>query len=180
MKPSSQPGPKFEFSITGRKLSTQSGINELMEDLGTAMTADPQMRMLGGGNPAAVPEMQGLVRLRMHELLNQGEQFDSMVGNYEPPQGNPRFRRALADLLQSTFGWDIGPRNIAITCGGQSAYFFLFNLLAGTFEGGRRRKILLPLAPEYIGYADQGTGREALYRLPSRDGLAGWPRRPPF
>jgi valine--pyruvate aminotransferase len=32
----------------------------------------------------------------------------------------------------------------------------LFNLLAGRFAAGRRRKVLLPLAPEYIGYADQG------------------------
>ena len=92
----------------------------------------------------------------MHELLADGDAFDRMLGNYDPPQGNPRFIRALAGLLQRTFGWDIGPQNLAITSGGQSAFFYLFNLLAGRFENGRRRKILLPLAPEYIGYADQG------------------------
>jgi valine--pyruvate aminotransferase len=112
--------------------------------------------MLGGGNPAAIPEFQALLRRRMQELLEEGESFDRMLGNYEPPQGNPRFRRALAELLQRTFGWDIGSQNIAITSGGQTAYFFLFNLMAGAYADGRRRKILLPLAPEYIGYADQG------------------------
>src|SRR6202012_2112471 len=93
---------------------------------------------------------------RMQALLDEGRGFDRMLGNYDPPQGNPRFVRALADLLQRTFGWDVQPQKIAVTNGGQSAFFFLFNLLAGRFEGGRNRKILLPLTPEYIGYADQG------------------------
>jgi len=146
----------FEFSRAGQKLTGHSGILELMDDLGRAMTVDPRMRMLGGGNPAPVPAMQALVRERMRELLADGETFDRMLLNYDPPQGNPRFVNALAGLLRREFGWDLGPQNIAVTCGGQSAFFYLFNLLAGRFAGGRAKKILLPLAPEYIGYADQG------------------------
>lgn len=156
LPPNSLRVPALEFSLTGQKLTAHSGILELMDDLGRAMTVDPDMLMLGGGNPAAVPELQALFRDRMHELLDPGEAFDRMLANYEPPQGNPRFLKALAELLQRTFGWDVGPQNIAVTTGGQSAFFCLFNLLAGRFGGGRRRKILFPLAPEYIGYADQG------------------------
>src|SRR5215216_1163760 len=150
------PAPTFPFSLAGQKLTGRSGILELMDDLGRAMTVEPDMRMLGGGNPAAVPEMQALLRKRMRELTEDGAALDRMLGNYDPPQGNPRFLTALATLLKRTFGWDIGPQNLAITTGGQSAFFYLFNLLAGRFEDGRRRKVLLPLAPEYIGYADQG------------------------
>lgn len=147
---------QYEFSLAGQKLTGHSGILELMDDLGRAMTVDPHMRMLGGGNPASVPGLQALVRERMQELLASGDAFDRMMLNYDPPQGNPVFIRSLAGLLSREFGWDIGPQNIAVTCGGQSAFFFLFNLLAGRFNGGHARKILLPLAPEYIGYADQG------------------------
>ena len=147
---------EFEFSLTGRKLTGRSGILELMDDLGRAMTEKPDMLMLGGGNPAAVPAIQALWRGRMQELVNEGRSFDRMLGNYDPPQGNPRFIRSLSELLRRTFGWDVHSENIAITNGGQSAFFFLFNLLAGRFEGQRKRKILLPLTPEYIGYADQG------------------------
>jgi valine--pyruvate aminotransferase len=51
-----------------------------------------------------------------------------------------------------------------VTNGGQTAFFFLFNMLAGPAADGRAdRKILLPLAPEYIGYANQGTS-EKLFR----------------
>ena len=76
--------------------------------------------------------------------------------SYDPPQGNPAFCEALAGLLARQFGRRIGPRNIAVTNGSQSAFFILFNLLAGDFEDGTRKKILLPLIPEYIGYADVG------------------------
>lgn len=149
-------GPLIPFSLVGQKLTTQSGILELMDDLGRAMTVEPDMLMLGGGNPAAVPEIQKLWRDRMATLLEDGSAFDRMLGNYDPPQGNPRFIKALAQLLEKTFGWHVGPENIAVTNGGQSGFFFLFNLLAGEHEGGKQRKILLPLSPEYIGYADQG------------------------
>ena len=144
------------FSLLGHKWTARSGIVELMDDLGRAMTVEPDMRMLGGGNPAAVPAMQALFRERMQELLNEGPAFDRMLGNYDPPQGNPQFLRALADLLRRTFGWNIGPENLAVTLGGQTAFFYLFALLTGRFDGDRRKKVLLPLAPEYIGYADQG------------------------
>ncbi len=146
----------LEFSLAGQRLAGRSGILELMDDLGRAMTEDPHMRMLGGGNPASVPAFESLVRERMRELLAEGGAFERMMLNYDPPQGNPRFIRALATLLQREFGWDIGPQNIAITSGGQSAFFYLFNLLGGRFAGGKSKKILFPLAPEYIGYAGQG------------------------
>lgn len=146
----------LEFSLTGQKLTTRSGILELMDDLGRALAEQPEMRMLGGGNPAAVPAIQQLWRDRMKGLINEGDRFDRMLGNYDPPQGNPAFIRALANLLKRNFGWEIRPSNIAITNGGQTAFFFLFNLLAGQFPNDQHKKILLPLTPEYIGYADQG------------------------
>lgn len=148
--------PTVPFSQFGRKLTTRSGILALMDDLGRALTLQPDMRMLGGGNPAAVPEVQQLWRERMQTLLADGKAFDRMLVNYDPPQGNPHFIRALASLLQRKFGWNIREENIAITNGGQSAFFFLFNLLGGPTGDGRHKKILLPLSPEYIGYADQG------------------------
>ncbi|MFN0130285.1 MAG: valine--pyruvate transaminase [Verrucomicrobiales bacterium] len=149
----------LSFSLFARKFDSSSGIVSLMDDLGRALNERPDMLMLGGGNPASVPAMQQRWRERMAELLADGPTFDSMLGNYDPPQGNPKFAAALAGLLRREFGWSIGPENIAVTLGGQTAFFFLFNLLAGTTEvaGQRRhRKILLPLCPEYIGYADLG------------------------
>ena len=64
------------FSATGQKLTARSGILQLMDDLGRAMTVEPDMLMLGGGNPAAVPAMQQVIRERMSELLADSNTFD--------------------------------------------------------------------------------------------------------
>jgi len=127
-----------------------------MDDLGRAATGCPDLLMLGGGNPAEVPEVRGLLRNRIRELVSEEDTLDRALGTYDPPQGNPRFLEAMAALLRREFGWPVEPSNIAVTVGGQTAFFCLFNLLAGTSSAGRRRKILLALCPEYIGYAAQG------------------------
>ena len=160
------PDPTFEFSVVGSRLAAGGGILALMDEMGRALALDPQMRMLGGGNPAVVPAMQALVCERMAELLADADAFTRMIVNYDPPRGNPRFLQTLADLLRRQYGWDIGPDNLAVTNGGQSAFFFLFNLLAGACAGGRHRKVLLPLMPEYIGYADQGLDPDIFRRSP--------------
>ena len=116
------------------------------------------MRMLGGGQPAHIPEIDAVWRRRMEEIMASEGELERMLGDYEGPAGNKRFRDSLAALFGREFGWDVGEENVAVTAGGQTAFFFLFNSLAGRFADGRRRKILLPLVPEYIGYANQSTG----------------------
>jgi valine--pyruvate aminotransferase len=156
------------FSTFGTKFTNRSGILELMDDLGQALTTRPDMRMLGGGNPAPVPAIQAIWRQRLREMLAAEAPIDKMLGNYDPPQGNPHFRSALAGLLRRTYGWDVGAEHIAVTTGGQTAFFYLFNLLAGPQPDGSFRKVLLPLAPEYIGYADQGLAPGMFVACPPR------------
>ncbi len=147
----------YEFSQFGRHLGCGSGIEELMEDLGNALASGgADLKMLGGGQPARIPEMNAVWRRRLDELMGETGGLERSLTTYDPPRGNPRFLRAIATLFRNTFGWDLGPENIAITPGGQTAFFFLFNLLAGRMPNGDRKKILLPLVPEYIGYSDQG------------------------
>lgn len=150
------PDSVMSHTITevGAKLSGHSGIQELMEDLGQALTSEPDMRMLGGGNPAAVPEMQALWRRRVQELLTEGSALDRALGNYDPPGGNPQFRELFADFLRRTCNWDVTAKNIVVMSGGQAAFFYLYTLLAGK-SGTRKRRVLFPITPEYIGYANQ-------------------------
>ncbi len=147
----------YEFSQFGQHLGSGSGIGELMDDLGHALASGgPDLKMLGGGQPARIPEMDAVWRRRLAELLEEPGGLGRSLTTYDPPRGNPQFLDAIATLFRETFGWNLGSENIAITCGGQTAFFFLFNLLAGEMPDGSRRKILLPLVPEYIGYANQG------------------------
>lgn len=155
------------FSTTGSRLSGRSGILDLMDDLGRAMTTDPGMRMLGGGNPAHIPAVDAVWRRRMTELMADGDALERMLGNYDPPRGNPHFLNALANCLRDALGWQLTAENLAVTAGGQTAFFYLFNLLAGTMPDGTRRRILLPLVPEYIGYANQGVGPDLFIGCPA-------------
>jgi len=91
----------------------------------------------------------------MQVLLDSGAQMDRALLNYDPPAGNPLFREAFASFLQRECGWEVTPENICVLPSSQTAFFFLFNLLAGQTASGRKR-ILLPLVPEYIGYSNQG------------------------
>lgn len=148
-----------QFSEFGRRLCMGSGIEELMDDLGNALVhGGPDTRMLGGGQPAHIPEVNALWRRRLEEIMSSPGELEKMLSNYDPPRGNPRFLEAIAGLFRENFGWDITAKNVAITPGGQTAFFFLFNALAGKFPDGSRKKILLPLVPEYIGYSNQSVG----------------------
>ena len=147
----------MRLSQFGQKLSHVSGINELMLDLGAALSGDQDMLMLGGGNPAYIPKAQQRFRQAMTTLMEQEGRFEQAIGTYDPPQGNRAFIAALADLLSREYGLPITSENIALTNGSQCAFFTLFNMFAGPCGPGEavaRRNILLPLAPEYIGYAD--------------------------
>ncbi|MEH0667694.1 valine--pyruvate transaminase [Vibrio scophthalmi] len=144
----------MQFSKFGEKFNQYSGITQLMDDLNDGLRT-PGAIMLGGGNPAAIPAMIDYFHQASQEMLTSGEWIQALA-NYDGPQGKDAFVKALAALLKETYGWEVSEKNISLTNGSQSGFFYLFNLLAGTQPDGSHKKILLPLAPEYIGYGDAG------------------------
>lgn len=158
----------WELSKFGKNLCEGSGIGELMDDLGEALAGEGEVKMLGGGQPAHVPEVDAMWRKRMEEIMAEPGRFEKTLGNYDVPAGNESFREALAVLFQKEFGWEVTAENFAVTMGGQTAFFFLFNALAGRFEDGSRKKVMLPLLPEYIGYANQSVGSNFFEAIPAR------------
>lgn len=145
-----------KLSKFGKRIAVASGIGQLMDDLSDALAEGRNLLMLGGGNPAHIPQVQRYFRESMQRLLADGREFERAIGDYDPSQGNKDFIEAISELLADEFGWDIKPQNVALTNGSQSAFFILFNIFAGEFDDVPDKKILLPLAPEYIGYCDVG------------------------
>lgn len=128
-----------------------------MDDLGKAKIDNREdMVMMGGGNPAQIPEFQEIMRQELLDLCRDPSEFKRLVGSYGSPQGEAGFLKGLADLLRKEQGWDVTSENICLTNGSQTAFFMLFNLFGGEMEDGSWKKICLPMAPEYIGYADLG------------------------
>jgi valine--pyruvate aminotransferase len=146
----------MEFSNFARRFTEESGIVRLMEDLGDAMTGEERTLMLGGGNPAHIPAVQAYFLQRMRWFLDHPREFAQTIGNYDAPRGEKKFVLALADFFRRHYRWDIGPENIVLTAGSQSGFFMLFNAFAGAFPDGSFKRILFPMVPEYIGYADVG------------------------
>lgn len=150
----------MQLSKFGQKFTQKSAINQLMVDLGEAYNSNhPDLCMLGGGNPAFIPEAQALFSQEMSHLLDS-EVFNRMVGIYDGPHGEKTFREVLSTYLNGKFGWSIGPQNIALTNGSQNSFFYLFNALAGDMPDGSFKKIMFPLSPEYVGYADSGLSHD--------------------
>ncbi|CAH6825824.1 valine--pyruvate aminotransferase [Vibrio chagasii] len=144
----------MQFSKFGEKFNRYSGITRLMDDLNDGLRT-PGAIMLGGGNPAAIPAMLDYFNQASADMLASGELIAALA-NYDGPQGKDSFIKSLAAMLKETYGWDISEKNISLTNGSQSGFFYLFNLLAGQQPDGSHKKILLPIAPEYIGYGDAG------------------------
>ncbi|MDO4896583.1 MAG: valine--pyruvate transaminase [Moraxella sp.] len=142
----------MQFSTFGQKFTKQSGILQLMDDLGQALASDKPINMLGGGNPAVIPAVNDVYQATLQKLVSDGTVLDS-VANYSTPQGDKGFIDSLVAFFNRHYDWGLTADNIALTNGSQNAFFYLFNLFSGDF-GGVDKKILLPLAPEYIGYAD--------------------------
>jgi valine--pyruvate aminotransferase len=142
----------------GKRMARETGALELMSDLGEALalSATQPVQMLGGGNPARIPAVEAVYRRRLAEIAASEPEFGRFAASYSSPGGDAGFRAAVAEMLEREYGWPLTLHNIALTAGSQTAFFALFNLLAGERAGKATARILLPLAPEYIGYADLG------------------------
>jgi valine--pyruvate aminotransferase len=145
-----------KYSKFGERFTRPTGARQLMDDLGAALSGDREVCMLGGGNPAHIPELEELFSGELRRLLESESEYRRMLANYPSPAGEERFRTALAELFAREYGWDVTAKNIALTGGSQGAFFLLFNLLAGEQSDGSFRRILMPVTPEYIGYQDVG------------------------
>lgn len=144
----------WQLSDFGKKFTAKTGISQLMDDIKEALDRQKEtgkpINMLGVGNPAKIPAVnQAFVQawqdLNAEDLLALNE--------YSPPQGDQEFLQILSDFFNRHYAWGITPDHLALTNGSQNGFFYLFNLFAGKF-GDQQKSILLPLTPDYVGYAD--------------------------
>ncbi len=172
----------MKFSKFGQKFTQPTGISQLMDDLGDALKSDQPINMLGGGNPAKIEAINELF-LATYRALGQdndaGEANTTSINsmaNYSNPQGDAAFIDALIGFFNRHYDWNLTAENIALTNGSQNAFFYLFNLFGGAFVDEKNqsvdKSILLPLAPEYIGYSDVHVdGQHFLSVLPHIDSV---------
>ncbi len=143
----------MKYSRWSERINREAGVINLMKDLGNARGSEAfPLHMLGGGNPARIPQIEHYFRNQMMDLMDSPDSFEELVGCYAGPQGLDDFSKALAELFRNHYDWDITAANIAVANGSQMAFTILFRLFSGEFDDGSLKQILLPMTPEYIGY----------------------------
>lgn len=157
----------MEFSDFAEKLASHSGILQLMDDISRPFAEGMKVFPLGGGNPARVSGVEKEYRKEMERLLSSGDDFENFIAHYDSPQGRVEFLQTVSGFFSSRYGWNIDENNVALTNGSQSAMFYIFNMFSGRTEG-KKKTILFPLMPEYIGYADQAIEKGTFVSIPSK------------
>lgn len=137
-----------QLSDFGRTMTRLTGVRAIMKDIVETLQAraGEDLINLSAGNPVILPEVEQLWRDCTQKLLASAD-YGEVVCRYGASQGyQPLIEAVVADFNQR-YGLNLTPRNVLVTPGSQSLYFFAANAF-----GGVGREIVLPLSPDYTGY----------------------------
>jgi len=148
----------------GDKMSHLTGVRAIMKDIKETLQAGvgQQFINLSPGNPVILPEVEDLWREYTTELLN-GQDFGNVVCRYGDSQGYEPLIEAVVNFFNQRYGLSLTHRNVLITPGSQSLYFYATNAFGGYTSSGKLKQIVLPLSPDYTGYGGLTLFPEALF-----------------
>ncbi|MBW4583113.1 MAG: valine--pyruvate transaminase [Tildeniella nuda ZEHNDER 1965/U140] len=155
----------------GNEMTRLTGVRAIMKDIVETLRsgAGQEFINLSAGNPLILPEVELLWRDCTAALLASSE-YGEVVCRYGASQGyQPLIDAVVADFNQR-YGLSLTARNILITPGSQSLYFYAANAFGGYTTSGTLKKIVLPLSPDYTGYGGVALTQAALFAYkPSLD-----------
>ncbi|MGC9502493.1 valine--pyruvate transaminase [Baaleninema sp.] len=151
------------LSQFGQQMSHLTGVRAIMKDIiETLQSGNAQDFInLSAGNPVILPEVEQMWRDCTAELLNSSE-YGEVVCRYGSSQGYQPLVDAVLDDFNRRYDSDLTSKNILITPGSQSIYFFGANAFGGYTQNGTLKKIVLPLNPDYTGYGGVSLVPEAV------------------
>ncbi|MBE9001917.1 MULTISPECIES: valine--pyruvate transaminase [unclassified Nostoc] len=137
----------------GAQMSNLTGVRAIMKDIIETLRggAGQQFINLSAGNPLILPEVEQLWRDCTAQLLASPE-YGEVVCRYGSSQGYAPLIQAIANDFNKRYGLNLSDRNILITPGSQTLYFYAVNSFGGYTPSGELKQIVLPLSPDYTGY----------------------------
>ncbi len=117
---------------------------------------------LSAGNPLILPEVEQLWRDCTADLLASTE-YGEVVCRYGASQGYQPLIDAVVDDFNQRYGLQLTERNVLITPGSQSLYFYAANAFGGYTADRTLKKVVLPLSPDYTGYGGVALTPESLF-----------------
>jgi valine--pyruvate aminotransferase len=151
------------LSQIGAQMSSLTGVRAIMKDVIETLRAGAGQDFinLSAGNPLILPEVEQLWRDCTAELLESAE-YGEVVCRYGSSQGYAPLITAIVNDFNQRYGLSLTERNVLITPGSQSLYFYAANAFGGYTDSGELRQIVLPLSPDYTGYGGVTLVPEAL------------------
>lgn len=148
----------------GAQMYNLTGVRAIMKDIiETLQAAEGQEYInLSAGNPLILPEVEQLWRDCTAELLANSSEFGEVVCRYGSSQGYGPLISAIATDFNRRYNLNLSERNILITPGSQTLYFYAANAFGGYNPSGDLKQIVLPLSPDYTGYGGVSLAPEAL------------------
>jgi valine--pyruvate aminotransferase len=147
----------------GTQMSNLTGVRAIMKDIIETLRAGQGQEFinLSAGNPVILPEVEQLWRDGTAQLLASPE-YGEVVCRYGSSQGYQPLIEAIASDFNQRYGLSLSERNILITPGSQSIYFYAANAFGGYTTDGDLKQIALPLSPDYTGYGGVSLTPEAV------------------
>lgn len=147
----------------GVQMSNLTGVRAIMKDIIETLRAGQGREFinLSAGNPVILPEVEQLWRDCTAQLLASAE-YGEVVCRYGSSQGYQPLIEAIVKDFNRRYGLNLSDRNILITPGSQSIYFYAANAFGGYTTDGQLKQIVLPLSPDYTGYGGVSLVPEAV------------------
>ncbi|MBD2742583.1 valine--pyruvate transaminase [Coleofasciculus sp. FACHB-1120] len=148
----------------GDCMSHLTGVRAIMKDIKETLQAGigQEYINLSPGNPVILPEVEQLWRDYTEELLASSN-YGNVVCRYGDSQGYEPLIEAVEKDFNRRYGLNLTHRNILITPGSQTLYFFAANAFGGYTTSSKLKQIILPLSPDYTGYGGLTLTPEALF-----------------
>jgi valine--pyruvate aminotransferase len=155
---------EFALSQFGIQMSKLTGVRAIMKDIIETLRsgAGTEFINLSAGNPVILPQVRKMWRDYTKQLLDKPKQFGEVVCRYGSSQGYEPLIEAIANYFSAEYDWNLSDRNILITPGSQSIYFYAANIFGGYTENKQLKEIVLPLSPDYTGYGGVSLYPEAV------------------
>jgi valine--pyruvate aminotransferase len=147
----------------GAQMSNLTGVRAIMKDIIETLRAGKGQEFinLSAGNPVILSEVEQLWRDCTADLLSSSE-YGEVVCRYGSSQGYQPFIDAVINDFNQRYDLKLTDRNILITPGSQSIYFYAANSFGGYTTEGKLKNIVLPLSPDYTGYGGVSLVPEAV------------------
>jgi valine--pyruvate aminotransferase len=150
------------LSKIGTQMSNLTGVRAIMKDIIETLAAGTGQEFinLSAGNPVILPEIEQMWRDYTIELLDSKD-YGEVVCRYGSSQGYQPLIDAVVNDFNQRYGQNFTSRNVLITPGSQSLYFYAINAFGGQTSNGMKR-VVLPLSPDYTGYGGMAIAAESM------------------